>query len=96
VIRVLYYPSLFGSAPSRIIRGTSVISVDRYSLVARDTIYLMGTHARNALLYVVPPETSPDHARDLLRAVSDSALPMTVRSLRAIVGGHPASREEMG
>ena len=96
VHRVLYDPSLFPSAPSRIIRGTTVISVDRYSLVARDTIYLVGTHSRKALLYVVPPETATGHARELLRAVSDAAQSMSVRTLRAVVGGHPAAREEMG
>lgn len=96
VHRVLYDPSLFPSAPSRIIRGTTVISVDRYALVARDTIYLVGTHSRKALLYVVPPDTTVDHARELLRAVSDAAESMSVRMLRAVVGGHPAAREQLG
>lgn len=96
VSRVLYDPSLFPSAPSRIIRGTTVISVDRYSLVARDTIYLTGTHTRNALLYVVPPETGADNACDLLKRVESTTIPMTVRMLRAIVGGHPADREQLG
>ena len=96
VHRVLYDPSLFPSAPTRVIRGSTVISVDRYSLVARDTIFVVGTHTRNALLYVVPPETNADHARELLKTVSDAAQPMTVRMLRAIVNGHPASHERMG
>lgn len=96
VHRVLYDPSLFTSAPSRIIRGTTVISVDRYSLVARDTIYIVGTHDRNALLYVVPPETGAEDACDLLEKVASTANPVTVRMLRAIVGGHPASLEYLG
>ena len=96
VHRVLYDPSLFPSAPSRVIRGSSVITVDRYSLVARDTIFVVGTHTRNALLFVVPPDTQADHARELLKTVSGAAQPMTVRMLRAIVDGHPAARERMG
>lgn len=96
VSRVLYDPSLFPSAPSRIIRGTTGVSVDRYSLVSRDTIYLTGTHTRNALLFVVPPETSEDNACELLTRVSNTTIPMTVRMLRAIVGGHPAAREQLG
>jgi hypothetical protein len=64
--------------------------------VARDTIYLTGTHTRNALLYVVPPDTTADNACDLLKRVESTTIPMTVRMLRAIVGGHPASREQLG
>lgn len=96
VHRVLYDPSLFPSAPSRVIRGSSVISVDRYSLVARDTIFVIGTHTRNALLYVVPPETDAERARELLKTVSGAAQPMTVRMLRTVVSGHPAAHERMG
>ncbi|MGA9376983.1 MAG: DUF5994 family protein [Mycobacterium sp.] len=96
VHRVLYDPSLFPSAPSRVIRGSSVISVDRYSLVARDTIFVIGTHTRNALLYVVPPETDAERARELLKTVSGAAQPMTVRMLRAIVNGQPSTHERMG
>lgn len=96
VHRVLYDPSVFPSAPSRVIRGTTVITVDRYSLVARDTIYLIGTHTRNALLYVVPPETSPDQACDLLRRVESTATPMTARMLRAIADGRSVTPDQMG
>src|SRR5918995_5856136 len=52
VHRVVYDPSIWPHAPSRIIRGTAQISVDPYSLVACDTIYLIGTHSRDAVLYV--------------------------------------------
>ncbi len=96
VARVLYDPSVFPAAPSRVIRGTAVITVDRYSLVARDTIYLIGTHTRNALLYVVPPETGPDQARDLLTRVESTATPMTARMLRAIAGGRTFAPDQMG
>ena len=96
VHRVLYDGTVFPSAPSRIIRGNSAISVDRYALVARDTVYLIGTHARDALLWVMPPETPADDARTLLETVSSATIPMTVRRLRAIVGGDPATRDQLG
>lgn len=96
VCRVLYDGSVFPAAPARIIRGNSAIAVDRYALVARDTIYLVGTHSRTALLWVMPPETPTVDARRLLAAVSDAAQSMTVRRLRAIVGGDPLTRSAMG
>src|ERR1700754_5129181 len=61
VRRVVYDLSMWPTPPSRIIRGTMITSVDPYTLVARDTIYLMGTHSRDAVLYVVPPAV-PDAA----------------------------------
>lgn len=85
VHRVVYDPSMWPHAPSRIIRGTAVISVDPYAMVARDTIYLVGTHARNAVLYVVPPTTHSDAALNILRAVSDGSQPMSVSVLRMLI-----------
>jgi hypothetical protein len=85
VHRVVYDPSLWPDAPSRIIRGTAVISVDPYAMVARDTIYLIGTHARDAVLYVVPPSSPGDAVHRVLRAVTDSTLPMSAPVLRNLV-----------
>lgn len=85
VHRVVYDPSMWPHAPSRIIRGTAVISVDPYAMVSRDTIYLIGTHARNAVLYVVPPSTHSDAALRILRAVSDGSQPMSVPVLRTLI-----------
>ena len=42
VRRVVYDPTIWPDAPSRIIRGTAVTAVDPYTLVANDTIYLHG------------------------------------------------------
>ncbi len=85
VHRVVYDPSIWPHAPSRIIRGTAQISVDPYSLVACDTIYLIGTHSRDAVLYVVPP-TSPNEAvHRVLSAVSDATQQMSVQVLRHLV-----------
>ncbi len=96
VRRVLYDPTVFPSAPARIIRGNTAISVDQYSLVSRDTIYVMGTHARNALLYVVPPETTEARAGDLLEKVADAAHPVSVRMLRALASGRLSADGEIG
>lgn len=85
VHRVVYDRSTWQPAPSRIIRGHSAIAVDPYSLVASDTIYLMGTHSRNAVLYVVPPETAADVVHRILGAVSDASEPLQVVALRHLV-----------
>jgi hypothetical protein len=55
VYRVVYDPAIWPHVPSRIIRDKAQISVDRYTMVASDTIYLIGTHSRDAVPYLVPP-----------------------------------------
>ncbi len=96
VRRVLYDASVFPSAPARVIRGGAAISVDRYAMVAPDTLYLVGSHSRTALLWVMPPQTRAADARALLATVAAAATPMTVRRLRAIVDGDPLNYERMG
>ncbi len=85
VHRVVYDPSMWVGAPSRIIRGPAVTTVDPYTLVARDTIYLMGTHSRDAVLYVVPPAIPGAAVRRILGAVSGEAASMCVTVLRELV-----------
>jgi Family of unknown function (DUF5994) len=85
VHRVVYDPSIWPHAPSRIIRGTAQISVDPYSLVACDTIYLIGTHSRDAVLFVVPPASPADGVHRVLSAVSDATQSMSVPVLRHLV-----------
>ena len=60
VYRVVYGPAMWPHAPSRIIRGKAQISVDPYSMLASDTIFLIGTHSRDAVLYLVPPSSRED------------------------------------
>jgi hypothetical protein len=96
VSRVLYDPRTWPPAPSRIVRGTVAISVDPYRLVAHDTIYLIGTHSRNAVLFVVPPSSSGAAADRVLRAVSDSAEPISVTLARHLAGnGQPGERRKL-
>lgn len=85
VHRVVYDPSIWPHAPSRIIRGTAQISVDPYSLVASDTIYLIGTHSRDAVLFVVPPASPSEAVHRVLSAVSDATQSMSVPVLRHLV-----------
>jgi hypothetical protein len=85
VRRVVYDPSLWPLAPSRIIRGTALTTVDPYTLVANDTIYLMGTHSRSAVLFVVPPAVPGAAVRRVLRAVSIATGSMSVAVLRHLV-----------
>lgn len=85
VRRVVYDPSLWPAAPSRIIRGTALTTVDPYTLVANDTIYLMGTHSRSAVLFVVPPAVPGAAVRRVLRAVSNATGAMSVAVLRHLV-----------
>jgi hypothetical protein len=91
VRRVVYDPNTWLPAPSRIIQGTAVIAVDHYALVARDTIYLIGSHSRDAVLYVVPPSTAGTAAHRVLRAVSDATQPMTVVVLRHLLSHSAAA-----
>jgi Family of unknown function (DUF5994) len=85
VHRVVYDPTHWPDAPSRIIRGTAVTTVDPYALVASDTIYLMGTHSRDCVLFIVPPSI-PGHAvHRVLGAVSNDPQSMTVAVLRHLV-----------
>ncbi|MCT7657234.1 DUF5994 family protein [Mycobacterium deserti] len=85
VRRVVFDPTTWMPAPSRIIRGSTVISVDPYAMVARDTILLVGTHARDAVLYIVPPSTAGSGADGILQAVADASQPMSVSVLRYLV-----------
>lgn len=84
VRRVVYDPAIWPHAPSRIIRGNTQVAVDPYSLVASDTIYLIGTHSRDAVLYVLPPASCRDVAGRLLRTVGGAEGPMSADMLRQL------------
>jgi hypothetical protein len=45
----------------------------------------MGTHSRDAVLFVLSPSSTRDEARRLLGEVSTSALPMNADMLRQFV-----------
>jgi Family of unknown function (DUF5994) len=85
VHRVVYDPRIWPNAPSRVIRGSMVTAVDPYALVARETIYLMGTHSRDAVLYVLPPGIPSVAVHRVLRAVSSATQSMSVAVLRQLV-----------
>ena len=93
VRRIVYDPSAWLPAPSRIIRGTTVITVDPYAMVSCDTIYLVGTHSRDAVLYIVPPSSPGDAVWRVLRAVADETQPMSVTVLRHLVGHFTSTTE---
>ncbi|MCV7354739.1 DUF5994 family protein [Mycolicibacterium fluoranthenivorans] len=93
VRRVLYDPIWWDTAPARLIRGSTSVPVDAYSLIARDTLYLMGTHNRHSLLFVVPPAATELDARLVLAAVATAASPPSVQTLRAILGGGRARQK---
>ena len=85
VHRVVYDPSAWMPAPARVIRRHEMISLDPYRLVFSDTIYLMGTHSRDAVLFVLPPASSGEDAGRLLGEVSSLAQPMNATVLRHLV-----------
>ncbi|MGV0718849.1 DUF5994 family protein [Mycolicibacterium sp. XJ662] len=85
VHRVVYDPAVWPNAPSRVIRGNTAVAVNPYALLARDTIYLMGTHSRDAVLYVVPPSSRNDVVGRVLRTVADARAPMSADMLRRLV-----------
>jgi hypothetical protein len=82
VHRVVYDPSVWLPAPARVIRRSEMVSLDPYRLVFSDTIYLMGTHSRDAVLFVLSPSSSGEEARRVLCEVSSSAQPMNAEVLR--------------
>ena len=85
VHRVVYDPSAWMPAPARVIRRHEMISLDPYRLVFSDTIYLMGTHSRDAVLFVLPPASSGEDAGRLLGEVSSLAQPMNASVLRQLI-----------
>ncbi len=85
VHRVVYDPSMWSPAPTRIIRRNEMVSLNPYRLVFSDTIYLMGTHSRDAVLFVLPPSNSGEDALRLLGEVFTSEKPMNAGALRQLV-----------
>lgn len=87
--RVVYDRRVWLPAPARIIRGATSVAVDPYRLVAADTIYLVGTHSRDLVLFILPAYEADDTAPRVLRDVADSAQPMTVSLVRQLLRPHP-------
>lgn len=85
VHRVVYDPSVWLPAPTRIIRRNEMVSLNPYRLIFSDTIYLMGTHSRDAVLFVLSPSSSEEEVRRLLCEVCTSARPMNAGELRQLV-----------
>ncbi len=79
--RVVYDPVLWTTAPSRLIKHGSAISVDPYRMVHRETIGLMGTHSRTAILFVVAPAAPAVIAHKMLDLVECSAEPVAAAAL---------------
>lgn len=89
VRRVVYDPASWTSAPSRIIHRNDAVAVDSYRLVASDTIYLVGSHSRDALLYVIPPDLPADTARSVLDTVGGGQESISVALLRRLSDREP-------
>lgn len=85
VHRVVYDPSAWLPAPPRFIRRNGMVSLDPYRLVCSDSVYLMGTHSRDAVLFVLSPSSSGEEAGRVLCEVSSSAQPMNAKALRQLV-----------
>ena len=85
VRRVVYDPTVWLPAPSRVIRRNEMVSLDPYRLVYSDTIFLQGTRSRDAVLFVLAPSSSCEDAQRLLREVASSTQPMNAGLLRQLV-----------
>lgn len=83
--RVVYDPSSWLPAPSRLIRRESTIPVDPYQLTHRDTILLLGTHSRDAVLFVIPPSCTRTTVTVVLRQVQESMDPLSAVTLRDLL-----------
>ena len=62
-------------------------------MVARDTIYLLGTHSRDAVLYVVPSRTDQATAHRVLRAVCEHVHTTSAATLRLMLAQPTAAVE---
>jgi hypothetical protein len=82
VHRVVYDPSAWSPAPTRIIRHGEMVSLNPYRLIFSDTIYLMGTHSRDAILFVLPPSSPNEEARRLLGEIMTSTQPTNAGEMR--------------
>jgi hypothetical protein len=89
--RVVYDPSSWKSAPSRVIHRDYAVAVDAYRLVASDTIYLVGSHSRDALLYVIGAQVPPTMARSALDTVDGGRESIGVGLLRQLTHREPAT-----
>jgi hypothetical protein len=58
---------------------------DPYAIVAGDTVYLVGTQSRDAVLFVVPSATASNAVPRLLDADSDATQPMDVDVMRSFL-----------
>lgn len=92
VHRVIYDSSAWLPAPSRLIRHREMVSLHPYRMVFNDTIYLMGPHSRDAVLFVLPP-SSAEEAQRVLGKVSSCAQPMNAALMRELTRQSTSSAE---
>lgn len=85
VQRIVYDPDVWLDGPTRIIQRNNTVAVDSYRMVSADTIYLMGTHSRNAVLFVIAPKSPPDVVRRVLRLVHASSSPVAASEIRRLL-----------
>ncbi|MEM6107732.1 DUF5994 family protein [Mycobacterium sp. 050272] len=85
VRRVVYDPTAWLPAPSRVLRRNEMVSLDPYRMVFSDTIYLKGARSRDAVLFVLSPSSSADEVKQLLGEVAASGQPMNASVLRHMV-----------
>jgi hypothetical protein len=83
--RIIYDSRVWSPAPARIVRGATSITMDPYRLVSRDTIYLKGTHARDAVLFVMPAGGPTETVQRVLDEVATAAHPMTATLIRNLL-----------
>ena len=94
VRRVVYDPRAWTKTPSRMIRHGVAISVDPYTMVTSETIYLIGTHSRDAVLYVFPQTSTIAVVDRVLDAIRASDAPMDTSVLRHLVAASRVPRRK--
>lgn len=94
VRRVVYDPRSWTKTPSRMIRRGVAISIDPYPMVTCETIYLIGTHSRDAVIYVFPQTCTTAIVDRVLDAIRDSDAPMDTSVLRHLLGRFSTAEAE--
>lgn len=85
VRRVVYDSRMWPDEPRRLIRRGVPITVDPYRMTWCETLYLAGTHMRDAVIYVLPSGCEPRLAGGVLDMVSAGTTPLCSAALRELV-----------
>lgn len=84
IVRVLYNLSQWAGAPAKLPHDGRTVRLDGYRRQPVNTVDVMGIDGSSIVLWVVPPHTDPEGAREAMLAAAGRSDTSTVNSLLAI------------